>query len=48
MFNNELWQKPAGGGGDFYDYQIAKRASLAKGNCKYFTESGNGNETDVS
>ena len=24
MFNNELWQKPAGGaGGDFYEYQIA-------------------------
>lgn len=24
MFNNELWQKPAGGaGGDFYSYQIA-------------------------
>jgi len=24
MFNNELWQKPAGGaGGDFYTHQIA-------------------------
>ena len=29
MFNNELWQKPAGGGGsDFYDYQIANSVFL--------------------
>ena len=29
MFNNELWQKPAGGaGGDFYDYQIAKSVRI--------------------
>ena len=30
MFNNELWQKPAGGAGgsDFYDYQIANSVFL--------------------
>ena len=28
MFNNELWQKPTGGGGDFYDYQIAKSVRI--------------------
>ena len=31
MFNNELWQKPAGGaGGDFYTYQIAKSVRMNK------------------
>ena len=34
MFNNELWQKPAGGGGggDFYTHQISNSVRLTKAN----------------
>ena len=40
MFNNELWQKPAGaaGGGGFYDYQIAssiRNSSAQDGTLKW-------------
>ena len=36
MFNNELWQKPAGGAGgsNFYDYQIAKSFRWQSGYLK--------------
>ena len=37
MFNNELWQKPTGGGGDFYDYQIAKSA-MFDGSASYLNK----------
>lgn len=37
MFNNELWQKPTGGGGDFYDYQIEKSA-MFDGSASYLNK----------
>ena len=38
MFNNELWQKPAGGaGGDFYSYQIAHSLRFPTGANGYLS-----------
>ena len=38
MFNNELWQKPAGGAAaDFYDYQISKSARF-DGSASYLNK----------
>ncbi len=40
MFNNQLWQKPAGGGGaDFYDHQISKSCRF-DGAGKYLRTNG--------
>ena len=45
MFNNELWQKPAGGGADFYDYQIANSARF-DGSSTYLTRTASGASTN--
>lgn len=46
MFNNELWQKPAGGaGGDFYDYQIANSVRL-NGSNQYFNRTASSASTN--
>ena len=38
MFNNELWQKPAGGGGGaFYTHQIANSERFDKASASYMT-----------
>ena len=43
MFNNELWQKPAGGaGGDFYTHQIAKSCKFVSGSSSYLTRTPSG------
>ena len=42
MFNNELWQKPAGGADDFYTHQIAKSVRVPANSS---TSSNNGRLT---